>query len=640
MKKVFTLLLFFCWGYAHAQHIIFNQDFDSFPGYNIMGWHQSFTGAVPWFAGLPYEVGDCMSPLMARTKGTNKVACIPDCGKINYNDSDVFMYSPAIHFATVHGAWLKYDSYFRKYSAASFTESASVEVSTDSGKTWTIVQDVPANPSIAKFNTYYIDLSAFDFVPDIWVGFRYSDDNAPSSMCGWAIDNVQIFIPENKDIALIQVTPDDTLLSYAVENTGIVHSGTVFNAGLDTLHSFAVKYKQGSGPVRTSTITGLNIPRFTAYNFTHPYSDTVNGVSTYDVTMWVETTGDTNPANDTLHTTIRGAYFNPVKKLAIEEGTGTWDSNCPQGWVYMNQLTTSDIEACQISVHDYDIMADTSYAEYLYYLHYDYVPYILIDRKKIEVDSFFDVINVQKHYFGFADIILDPILDGNTLTLNAHVRPAIDMDGDFRLIMVITQDDVTGTTPDYDQLNNYAGGGRGPMGGFESKPGRVPASDMYYNFVARSVTPAPDGGTATLPKSLVHNNVYDYTFTTTLDPSWHKLRAIVMLLRNDDTTILNANKTEWYLNVKTPDVASIDANIYPNPSTETAKIYFYLPEKENIQLIVTDISGRTLYQQSAITYMPGRNEISLPVQQFPTGLYLVSLVSEHTRKTMKLDVIH
>ncbi|MBS1690210.1 MAG: T9SS type A sorting domain-containing protein, partial [Bacteroidetes bacterium] len=101
-----------------------------------------------------------------------------------------------------------------------------------------------------------------------------------------------------------------------------------------------------------------------------------------------------------------------------------------------------------------------------------------------------------------------------------------------------------------------------------------------------------------------------------------------------------ANKTEWYLNIKTPDVASIDANIYPNPSTETAKIYFYLPEKDNIQLMVTDISGRILYQRSAITYMPGRNEISLPVQQFPTGLYLVSLVSEHARRTMKLDVIH
>ncbi|MBS1690209.1 MAG: hypothetical protein JSS96_15880, partial [Bacteroidetes bacterium] len=556
MKRIFTIVtVLMSWQYVGAQTVLFKQDFDGFAGYNITGWHHSFTGAVPWFAGLPYEVGDCMSPLMARTKGTNKVACIPDCGTFNYDNSNVFMYSPPIHFATVHGAWLRYDSYFRKYTHAASIESASVEVSTDSGKTWTIVQDVPANPSIAKFITYYIDLSAYDFAPDVWVGFRYSDDSASSSMCGWAIDNVQVFIPENKDIALVQMTPDDSLLSYAVENTGIMHSGTVYNAGLDTIRSFAVKYQQGGGAIRTATFSGLSIPRFNTYTFTHPYPDTVSGIGTYNVSMWVEATGDTNPANDTQTTTIRGAYFNPVKKLAIEEGTGTWNPNCPQGWVYMNQLATSDVDACQISVHDNDIMADTSYAEYLYYLHYDYVPYMLIDRQKIEVDSFFDVVNVQKHHFGFADINLDPILDGNTLTLNAHVKPAIDIDGHFRLIMVITQDDVTGPSPYYDQLNNYAGGGRGPMGGFESKAARVPASDMYYNFVARSIS-SFDGSSDTLPHALIHNDVYDHIFTTKLDPSWHKLRAIVMLLRNDDTTVLNANKTEWYLNIKTPDVAS------------------------------------------------------------------------------------
>ncbi|MBS1690365.1 MAG: hypothetical protein JSS96_16665, partial [Bacteroidetes bacterium] len=524
-------------------------------GYNIMGWHHQFTGRVPWFAGLPYEVGDCMSPLMARTTGTNKVACVPACA--DGGDTNVFMYSPPINFSTIHGAWLRYDSYFEKITYPKYVERATVEVSIDSGKTWSVVQDVPANPSPAYFTTHYIDLSTYDFANNIWIGFRYSNDSTqvPYGMAGWAIDNVQVFIPEHKDLALASMTPNDSLLSYTKQNTGIIHSGIVYNAGLDTIRSFVVKYQRNGGIVRAAIFTGLKIPRFNTYTFTHPYPDTVNGVGTYDVKMWVEATGDTNPANDTQKTTIRGAYFNPIKKLAIEEGEATWNPPSPKGWVYMNQLATSDVDACQISVHDYDIMADTAYAEYLFYLHYDYVPYILIDRKKIEVDSFFDVVNVQKHYFGFADINLDPNLDGNTLTLNAHVKPAIDMDGDFRLIMVITQDDVTGPSPYYDQMNNYAGGVRGPMGGFESKPARVPASDMYYNFVARSIS-SVDGSSDTLPRTLIHNNVYDHTFTAKLDPSWHKLRAIVMLLRNDDTTVLNANKTEWYLNIKTPDVAS------------------------------------------------------------------------------------
>ncbi|MBS1688869.1 MAG: T9SS type A sorting domain-containing protein, partial [Bacteroidetes bacterium] len=101
-----------------------------------------------------------------------------------------------------------------------------------------------------------------------------------------------------------------------------------------------------------------------------------------------------------------------------------------------------------------------------------------------------------------------------------------------------------------------------------------------------------------------------------------------------------ANKTEWYLNIKTPDVASIDAGIYPNPSSEYAKVYFNLAEKENMQLTVTDINGRIFYERQATQYLPGHNEIWLPVQQFPTGLYLIMLSTEHARKTMKLDVLH
>jgi len=643
MKRIFTLMIFFCCSHLNAQHIIFQQDFDHFPGYNIMGWHQEFTGAVPWFAGLPYEVGDCMSPLMGRTAGTNKVACIPDCSDMggNYNNFNVFSYTPPIHFSTVHGAWLRYDSYFEKMTHLSYSEKATVEISTDSGVTWTVLQDVPANPTLANFTTYYIDLSAYNFAQNIWIGFRYSDDSCTIAMKGWAIDNVQVFVPDHKDLALVEMTPNDSLLSYATQKTGILHTGTVYNAGLDTIRSFTVRYKQDGGPLESATISGVSIPRFSTYTFTHPYLDTVTGIGNYNITMWVETSGDLNHTNDTQHTVIRGTYFMPVKRLAIEEGTGVWDSLCPQGWVYMNQLVTSDIDACEISVHDGgDIMRDSVYAEYLYYLHYDYVPYILMDRKKIEVDSFFSEVDVQRHHFGFADIKLDPVVTGSKLSVTAHVKPAIDISGDLRLLMVLTEDDVTGPSPYYDQLNNYAGGGRGVMGGFESKPGRVPASDMYYNFVARNAVPGPAGDTSSLPASLIHNDVYDYTFTTTLSPAWHKLRAIVMLLRNDDTSVLNANKTEWYLNVSEPDVATIDAGIYPNPSSDFAQVYFNLNERENVSLAITDISGRLLYERPVSSYQPGRNELWLPVQRLPTGLYLVTLSSDHARKTMKLDVVH
>ncbi|KAK6022252.1 GHMP kinase protein [Ostertagia ostertagi] len=124
-------------------------------------------------------------------------------------------------------------------------------------------------------------------------------------------------------------------------------------------------------------------------------------------------------------------------------------------------------------------------------------PSILIDRRESrDPDELFDVYDEQKDFFGFADISLAPVnILGNALSLTATVKPAIALNGDYRLVLAITEDRVHGTGAGYNQGNYYSGGNI-PMAcseyDFVALPHPVPAAIMYYDFVGRKTVPSPE----------------------------------------------------------------------------------------------------------------------------------------------------
>jgi hypothetical protein len=642
MKKVLILTGYLLFGASvYAQTVIFNQDFNSFPSYTITGWNTAtYSGVVPWRAGELYLVnGTCFGG-----PDHEKVAGICDCisGQQGFpkNNKDVFMYTPAINLAGVTGAWLSFDSYFKWFTQNGVYERATVEISTNSGGTWTVLKNISKNASIKVAETYYIDLSAYSNLSDVRIGFRYSDNGLEGG--GWAVDNVKLFVPAHKDLALIATTPADSLHRYVEIGKGLKHGGIVYNAGLDTVFSFIVHYRQAGGNLISDTISNIAIPAFAKLDFISKIPDTITYSGNAEVNMWVELNGDSYHQNDSMKTDIRGTYFIPRKSLVIEEGTGTWNKYCPQGWVLMNQVPASDADACEISVHGGDPMEYTVYDDYIFNLNWYYSPYFLFDRRlNAPPDSFFYYLNDQKTFFGFADVSFDWLVYDNSLFVNAHIKPAIDLRGDFRLALVVTEDGVSGTDNKYAQANAYANNALGPMGGFENKPDPVPASDMQYNFVVRAVGPTPEGEAGQLPAVLTHNTIYDKEVKAKIDPAWKfgKMRVIVMLIRHDDSTILNASKSLFYLNVSNTNNETIDAVVYPNPAADYSIVKFSLAGEEKVNCLVTDITGRTVFQRTS-EYSRGTNQIVLPANEFVNGFYLVNLSSPSGRKSLKLQVLH
>ncbi len=642
------LLLLTCCSRATSQTVLYEQDFEKFNSYNIGGgWNTShYSGNQRWNTGLLYLVnGECFCGSLQYDDWYRKAAGITDCIPKAGDNHDVLMYTPPINFKGHSNVFLKFDSYFKARTNGILTEKAKLEISVDGGVNWNSVTNMPANKDLSGFETYYFDLSTYSGYQDVCIGFRYDDDGGGSS--GWAVDNVVVFEAGTKDIQLLSVSPGDSMLSYATINTGISHTFKIFNPGLDTIHEFVLNYQQENHTIKTDTIRNVNISRFGTAYFTHAIADSVAGPGIHPVTAWLTLAGDTIHHNDTAKISIRGAYFMPQKLVAVEEGTATWDGFSVAGHVFMQRLTSNNpSNTSQVSVHDTDPMMNDAvgrYNQYLFNIDQNYTPYFLLDRrhKAIYPDSLLSEVKARQDYFGYADIHIDPKLNGNAFNVDVTIKPAIDLNGDYRAVLVITEDDVSGTSSAWQQFNSYAGGMRGPMGGYENKPNPVPPGEMVYQHVARGVYPSADGIT-NLPAAMLHNQLYNVHFYAVLDPIWNKgkLRANVFLIRQSDSAIINSNKILFYLDIKDKAAASADAFLYPNPASEQAVLQFNMGTAEKLSIQVTDITGRMLVNNPAEQYEAGKHEITIATDLLSPGIYLVNIISDTGKKALKMQVIH
>lgn len=640
----YLLSIFLCLITCHVsgQQVIFSENFDHYPGLNIGGgWNSAtYTGAIGWRTSDMYDLF-CANSKTPQQHYWDRVAAISDCHDPRFgprNNSNVLLYTPSINLSSVSGAMLQFDSYFNKRNDNGKIESATVEVSVNNGVSWTVLKNIEAGNTDDSFSRAYMNLSAYKGYSNILIGFRYKDNAGDHQRGGWTIDNIVLFEPSDKDIALTKFTPEDSLLSYVELNKTIIHEGTVINYGLDTIHSFVVNYKRENGPALADTFN-TTMPPLATYDFTHKVPDTVAQAGTTNLTAWVALVGDKNRSNDTLSTKVRGAHFIPDKLVVIEEGTGTWSGFGPKGIVYMH-IINGDYNASLISIHSTDPMDNEVYSDYMYNLKYYSVPYFLVDRHlSADATSLPSLVPKYNKHFGYADIKLHATLNGNELNVYSTVIPAIDIEGDLRLAMVLTEDIVSGTDPGWAQTNFYARPMMqlGPMAGFESAGDPVPADKIAYDFVARKIVPSPDGD-STFPDVLEYGKKYPHVFNTTIDPEWDKnnMLVIVMLLNDDDTTILNSNKLNYFLDITDKENDKAGVTIYPNPANGYAIIK--LEDGTGITgVTVTDMQGRVMKKVSA---KGNHTQITLGTGTLPSGLYLISVSTDIGREVLKLQVVH
>jgi hypothetical protein len=360
-------------------------------------------------------------------------------------------------------------------------------------------------------------------------------------------------------------------------------------------------------------------------------------------------------AGDNQTSIVINAITPALGKMVVgEEGTGTWCQWCPRGAVFMDMMELKyPGHWAGIAVHNADPMTVTEYDAALTVSGY---PSALVDRGTEMDPSEMEVAFLNNVVLAPSALITNGAnWDATSRVLDVSVSANFQTtaNNNFKLAIVLTEDDVTGTGSTYNQSNAYAGGDFGVMGGYELLSNPVPASQMVYDHVARAIAPSFSGTNIAFPATINTGETHTINASFTLPSTWDETQMhIVGMLVNAAGLIDNAGKatlTEAIANgfvsgtsinnVGIADQNQIDANltVYPNPANEFTSIKVQLKNEQNVTLKMIDVNGRTVASRN-YGQMNGASEIQLNTSNFEAGLYLIQLTLDNTIVSRRLII--
>jgi hypothetical protein len=555
--------------------------------------------------------------------------------------------TPVINLSAVSTVYLKYSIFYAGLTYQSITEVADLRYSTDGGATYTTVGNLPTS------NTAWQDItinmtSQLAGQANVKIQWRYNDGGG--WLYGCAIDDIKVFTPDPFDANLTVVTPAaGSPASYGTVSSNINIGGTIVNEGLNAITAIDVKYNDGT-TTYTHSMTSLNIAPFASYNFTHNIPFNIPAAGPHPIAVWVELAGDANGTNDSLATTLTGVLFIPNHHVTVEEGTGTWCGWCVRGMVYLDSMHSVHPTTCDlIAVHNGDPMVVTAYDAGVGGLIPGY-PSTLVNRNILSDPAYiFDDYATTIGDFGFANLTPTITFNATTrvATVVASANFATDLSGDYRLACVFTEDDVTGTASGYNQTNYYAGGGNGPMEmpgyDFAALPSTVPAAQMEYDFVARTIVGGFNGQASSLPSTIPAGSTQTYTFTYTIPAAYDvaQMSAVILLIDNTQTDKHIMNSAAGAVPVGIENQTALNGvSVYPNPFNETTTIELNLLSNDEVVIEMFDMTGKLVSSQNQGTLAAGKHLISVNGANLAEGMYFVKITAGVSVATQKVSIAH
>jgi hypothetical protein len=102
----------------------------------------------------------------------------------------------------------------------------------------------------------------------------------------------------------------------------------------------------------------------------------------------------------------------------------------------------------------------------------------------------------------------------------------------------------------------------------------------------------------------------------------------------------NLERNEFaYGTVSTEEIkAYADMTVYPNPVADQLKISFYMPEKNNVDLRVVDLVGKTLTESERGLLNAGPQSLTMNTSELIPGIYLLEIKIGNELYTQKISV--
>ena len=429
-------------------------------------------------------------------------------------------------------------------------------------------------------------------------------------------------------------------------------SGEVKNVGLDTITSFTIEWTDGINTF-SEDMTGLNIPSLETAAFVHPIPyPLVDGNQQIEmsVTNINGNMDDGDPSNNVRTLSMTGYTPADGRKMFVEEATGTWCTWCPRGAVYMELMENRYPDHfIGVAVHNRvtDPMLVPEYdAGITNFPGFTGFPGVIIERNQVQ-----DPLDIEANMLPFvtvpspANIALGAEYDSNTRELNVSITAEFteDVTGDFRPNVMIAENHVTGTTSGYNQINAYAGGGQGPMGGYENLPNPVPAAQMVYNQVARAILGGFNGIQNAWPEDKTTGTSYSWNFSYTIPADYeYEEMFIVGTLLGPNGSIANAQSNTIDEAVANGFVTSAKevfhhdlVDVHPNPARDFILLQTNLSETTDVLVDIFDGLGQKVISKSYDGLL-GLNHLSINTQALSPGWYSAHLRIGNQLATKKI----
>jgi hypothetical protein len=422
-----------------------------------------------------------------------------------------------------------------------------------------------------------------------------------------------------------------------------IGSGTIANPYVSLYHNGTL--------VGNQTFTGMNLAAMDTQIVTlsNQVTYTASNVISADAQVAAGTADDDDTNNDTIIYSYSAIVPAAGKLVVGEEATGTWCQWCPRGAVFMESLTTTYAGFFQgIAVHNADPMTNTVYDAGMGTLITGY-PSALVDRlthidpsameadfiSRIQIAPKANIVNGAQWNAGN-----DTLFVSLTTTFAQAVAS-----GNYKVACVLVEDNVTGSGSGYNQVNAYAGGGQGVMGGFESLSNPVPAAQMEYDFVARAIAPSFTGlpNAYNLPASIGYAQTHNFAFYVPAAWSRPDMKIVGLFIDGtgkidnaSSTTITQAEANGFTAGLETVEPVTQVA-LYPNPTTSITNLNFTLSNETEVVVNIYTIDGKLVSNRN---YGPlnGTQNIEINTFDWSKGIYLVEVRSGKSSTMTKLCV--
>lgn len=427
-----------------------------------------------------------------------------------------------------------------------------------------------------------------------------------------AVRDIFAGVPESSQWAI-----DNTPIRYAAVSDGATATGFVTNFGADA-EGVSIYCKIGAEetllPISETWQTG----EIREYSFPLPL--TLNEATTYSIGI-KDSEGNANPL---VSSDVFASHFK--RTLFVDEGTGMWCNNCPDGILELDRLKREfGDDIVMASCHVNDPLAMRSYWDELKFYA---VPYMMLNRDRQTQGSSSKDFSKAYQTPTTAEILLPSQLTATDGKVNVEATAQFaeeldNNDGRYKIGYTVVADIYSPNAENYYQQNSISFP-RGEQ--YYILPTEIPASLARFDNAVIDDACAFSGIEGSLPQQINPLTGYSTSFSIELPEfasAAEEVRVVAYVLDIESGIMMNAASSVVSLSNglgTMNDTAAGNVSISILPSGEC--VVTGVDELSEIDITVADAQGRMFDRFAGTPSQAARHTF-----RYPAGL---AIISAHT----------